>query len=75
MRGWAVAWGVAAWGIPQAAWACAVCWGGDDPLAQGLRAGIVFLMAMPFALGSAFAGILFVAHRRARRQPTARHQG
>lgn len=35
----------------------------DDP---GLNAGILFLMAMPFALAGSLGGVLYLANRRKR---------
>jgi hypothetical protein len=51
------------------AWACAVCWGGDDALARGLTASVMFLMSMPFIVGGSIIGILYVAYQRARGEP------
>jgi hypothetical protein len=48
------------------AWACAVCWGGDDALARGLTASVLFLMSMPFIVGGSMIGILYIAYQRAR---------
>ena len=54
--------------LPSAAWACAVCWGADDPLGRGLNVSILFLMSMPFLIGGSIIGVLFVAHKRAQGQ-------
>jgi hypothetical protein len=51
--------------FPSAAWACAVCWGADDPLGRGLNVSILFLMSMPFLIGGSIIGVLFVAQKRA----------
>jgi drug/metabolite transporter (DMT)-like permease len=51
---------------PSGAWACAVCWGGDDALARGLSASVMFLMSMPFIVGGSMIGVLYIAHQRAR---------
>ncbi|MGQ4809308.1 hypothetical protein NKDENANG_02724 [Candidatus Entotheonellaceae bacterium PAL068K] len=51
--------------LPMAAWACAVCWGGDDALAHGLNVSIMFLMSMPFLIGGSIIGTLYVAYKRA----------
>ena len=54
--------------FPSAAWACAVCWGADDPLGRGLNVSILFLMSMPFLIGGSIIGVLFVAQKRAQGQ-------
>ena len=54
--------------LPSAAWACAVCWGADDPLGRGLNVSILFLMSMPFLIGGSIIGVLFVAQKRAQGQ-------
>ena len=54
--------------LPSVAWACAVCWGGDDPLGRGLNVSILFLMSMPFLIGGSIIGVLFVAQKRAQGQ-------
>jgi len=56
--------------IPALAEACAVCWIGasspdHDALARGFYWGLLFLMAMPFAVVGSIAGWLFYTHRRA----------
>ena len=68
-----VAWGSAGGALlaPVAAQACAVCWTGagapeQDPLARGFYWGVLFLMAMPFAVVAVIGGWLWYAHRRAR---------
>ncbi len=68
-----VAWGSAAgvWLVPVAAQACAVCWTGagspeHDALARGFYWGVLFLMAMPFAVAASIGGWLWYAHRRGR---------
>jgi hypothetical protein len=45
------------------AYACAVCAGGQD---QGYFWGVLFLMSMPFAVGSFVGGWLVYHYRRAR---------
>jgi hypothetical protein len=69
-----VAWGSAAGAglVPLAAQACAVCWIGagspeQDALARGFYWGVLFLMAMPFAVVASIGGWLWYAHRRGRR--------
>jgi hypothetical protein len=54
--------------LPSVVWACAVCWGGDDPLGRGLNVSILFLMSMPFLIGGSIMGIVFVAQKRAQGQ-------
>jgi hypothetical protein len=54
--------------FPSAAWACAVCWGADDPLGRGLNVSILFLMSMPFLIGGSIIGVLLVAQKRAKGQ-------
>jgi hypothetical protein len=56
--------------IPALAEGCAVCWIGasspdHDALARGFYWGLLFLMAMPFAVVGSIAGWLFYTHRRA----------
>lgn len=70
-----VAWGSAAGAglIPVAAQACSVCWIGSgspehDALARGFYWGVLFLMAMPFAVVASIGGWLWYAHRRGRRR-------
>ncbi len=55
--------------IPVVAGACAVCWIGPsspehDALARGFYWGILFLMAMPFAVAGSIGGWLFYVYRR-----------
>lgn len=57
--------------IPTLAGACPVCWiGGSSPdhdaTARGFYWGLLFLMAMPFAVVGSIAGWLFYVYRRAR---------
>lgn len=57
--------------IPALAGACAVCWIGasspdHDALARGFYWGLLFLMAMPFAVVGSIAGWLFYTHRKDR---------
>ena len=54
--------------VPVAAWACAVCFAGDDALARGLNVSILFLMSMPFVIFGVIAGTVYVAQKRAQGQ-------
>ena len=54
--------------LPVAAWACAVCWDGESPLARALNTSILFLMSMPFLIGGTIVSTLYVAHKRAQGQ-------
>jgi hypothetical protein len=54
--------------LPAAAWACPICWGGDDALAHSMNISILFLMSMPFLIGGSIIGVLFVAYKRAQGQ-------
>ena len=54
--------------LPVAAWACAVCFEGDDALARGLNMSILFLMSMPFTIFGSIFGAVYIAHKRAQRQ-------
>jgi hypothetical protein len=54
--------------LPVAAWACAVCFDGDDALARGLNVSILFLLSMPYAIVGAIGGVVYVVHKRAQRQ-------
>ena len=54
--------------LPAAAWACAVCFEGDDALARGLNMSILFLMSMPFAIFGSIFGTVYLAQKRAQRQ-------
>lgn len=50
---------------PVIAQACAVCMdASDDPLSQGLRWSLRFMMAMPFTVAGSIAGILLYSRRR-----------
>jgi predicted Na+-dependent transporter len=53
--------------LPVAAWACAVCFNGDDALARGLNISILFLMSMPFAIFGSIFGTVYITYKRARR--------
>ena len=53
--------------LPAAAWACAVCFEGDDALARGLNTSILFLMAMPFTIFGAIFGAVYFTQKRAHR--------
>ena len=61
-----------AWGGPDerhsshAAHACAVCGGAED---NGYFWGVLFLMSMPFAIGSFIGGWLLYSYRRAPSDP------
>jgi hypothetical protein len=48
--------------LPTASYACAVCGGAED---NGYFWGMVFLMSMPFAIGSFVGGWLLLSYRRA----------
>ena len=54
--------------LPVAAWACAVCFEGDDALARGLNMSILFLLSMPFAIFGSIFGIVYIAYKRAQRR-------
>jgi len=54
--------------LPAAAYACPVCWGGDDALAYAMNMSILFLASMPFLIVGSIGGVLFVAYRRAQGQ-------
>jgi len=54
--------------LPVAAWACAVCFAGDDALARGLNMSILFLMSMPFAIFGSIFGTVYIAYKRAKRR-------
>jgi predicted Na+-dependent transporter len=58
--------------LPVAAWACAVCFEGDDALARGLNTSILFLMSMPFAIFGSIFGTVYITHKRAQRHATQR---
>jgi hypothetical protein len=49
--------------LPRLAWACAVCGGAED---KGYFWGVLFLMSMPFTLGSFIGGWLLYSYRRGR---------
>ena len=53
--------------LPVAAWACAVCFEGDDALARGLNMSILFLMSMPFAIFGSIFSTVYITQKRARR--------
>ena len=52
--------------LPTAAYACAVCGGAED---NGYFWGVLFLMSMPFAIGSFVGGWLLYSYRRAQAGP------
>ena len=54
--------------LPVTAWACAVCFEGDDALARGLNMSILFLMSMPFAIFGSIFGTVYITYRRAQRR-------
>ena len=58
--------------LPTAAWACAVCFEGDDALARGLNMSILFLMSMPFAIFGSIFGTLYITYKRAQRHASQR---
>ena len=53
--------------LPVAAWACAVCFEGDDALARGLNMSILFLMSMPFVIFGSIFSTVYITHKRAQR--------
>src|SRR5262249_31935967 len=53
--------------LPMAAWACAVCFEGDDALARGLNMSILFLMSMPFAIFGSIFGAVYLMDKRGQR--------
>ena len=54
--------------LPVGTWACAVCQGANDALAQSLNVSMLFLMSMPFLIFSSILGVLYIAHKRAQGQ-------
>jgi hypothetical protein len=54
--------------LPMPARACAVCGGSED---NGYFWGVVFLMSMPFVVGSVIGGWLLYSYRRAKAGLTA----
>jgi hypothetical protein len=58
--------------LPTAAWACAVCFEGDDALARGLNMSILFLMSMPFAIFGSIFGTVYITYKRAQRHTSQR---
>ena len=52
--------------LPTAAYACAVCGGAED---NGYFWGVLFLMSMPFAIGSFVGGWLLYSYRQAQAGP------
>ena len=58
--------------LPVAAWACAVCFEGDDALARGLNMSILFLMSMPFAIFGSIFGTVYITYKRAQRHASQR---
>jgi len=53
--------------LPVAAWACAVCFEGDDALARGMNISILFLMSMPFTIFGSIFGAVYLTQKRAQR--------
>jgi hypothetical protein len=53
--------------LPTTTYACAVCGGAED---NGYFWGVLFLMSMPFAIGSFVGGWLLYSYRRAPSDPT-----
>ncbi len=50
---------------PGIAQACAVCMdASDDPISQGLRWSLGFMITMPFTVAGTIAGILLYSRRR-----------
>jgi hypothetical protein len=58
--------------LPVAAWACTVCFAGDDALARGLNTSILFLMSMPFVIFGSIFGTVYITHKRAQKHATQR---
>jgi predicted Na+-dependent transporter len=58
--------------LPVTAWACAVCFEGDDALARGLNTSILFLMSMPFVIFGSIFGTVYITYKRAQRHATQR---
>jgi predicted Na+-dependent transporter len=58
--------------LPVVAWACAVCFQGDDALARGLNTSILFLMSMPFVIFGSIFGTVYITYKRAQRHATQR---
>ncbi len=54
--------------LPTLAHACAVCAGSED---NGYFWGVLFLMSMPFAVGSVVGGWLLYNVRRAKASPSS----
>lgn len=54
--------------LPAAAWACAVCWEGDDALARGMNSSILFLMSMPFIIFGTIFGTVYLTYKRAQQR-------
>ena len=54
--------------LPAAAWACAVCFEGDDALARGLNMSILFLMSMPFVIFGSIFGTVYITYKRDQRR-------
>jgi hypothetical protein len=54
--------------LPTATYACAVCGGAED---NGYFWGVLFLMSMPFAIGSFVGGWLLYNYRRASAAPAS----
>ena len=52
--------------LPTASYACAVCGGAED---NGYFWGVLFLMSMPFAIGSFVGGWLLYSYRRGPSDP------
>lgn len=53
--------------LPVSAWACAVCFEGDDALARGLNTSIIFLMSMPFMIFGSIFSTVYVMQKRAQK--------
>lgn len=54
--------------LARTTYACAVCGGAED---NGYFWGVLFLMSMPFAIGSFVGGWLLYSYRRAASDPAA----
>ena len=63
--------------VELAAQGCAMCatalGGPEDPLAQGLKVSILFLMSMPFVVVGSVGAWLYYMHRRSRTRRPVLH--
>jgi predicted permease len=52
--------------VPASAWACAVCFSGDDDaVTHAFNWSVGFLLAAPYAIAGTIAACLMIAYRRA----------